>query len=749
MILLSDSLPGSGQVYGGLVDKDVNFDSYGLPYIPGKRIKGILKESAHNLKDVEFLKANVDDIFGSDFRLSNGYLEGYEKYLQFFKAISRVDSVILRELFNFQKVVNYFTYTRSQTSTEYPSGVAKKHSLRMMRVLQKGLVFNFDISFTNQYFEDMDNVLKVTREFGTNRTRGLGHIKLEIDQESTSSLKSSVDVTKEVGDSNKLRILPLILRNVEQLLVSNQLGNHGTTDYFIPGSTVLGAIAAKFIRYTAKHDESFDSKSAHDNTIFRNLFLNNIVIFTNFYPSDVNNTYYPVPASLVKKKNSEEFLDLSFIKDRPEDDDLVKLHGLISLDPVGDELNIRFPNISKSVEYHHARPEDRSMGHAMENYGQFFQYETLNPGQRFKGYIIGQESHLKEIVKILNSENSSLILGKSRSAQYGKCNLEVGEVKEFVHNENNIVESDGLLISSQSDVILRNNFGFPIPDTKHLLKEIVGDNLINSESTKFLKFKIVGGYNNVWNLPKPQYYALAAGSEILVKTSNSDKQLPRDFKKQFFGENTSQGYGQIAINGHNHKIISKKDPDSEPAELPQDLMMLAEFIKFCLKERLKERIKERALSTTIKIPQAATPSFVNRIKLLINRYDNFADLEEILKSIVKGEYNTKDGSTRKIPNEFREKFQSLSSYIKFNTTKYNFDDFDDLIKNSLEFSKDTTLDNLIMPSVKNKIAFDFYKEDKFELFQMYCEIVLNSILMEKKEKEKRKGIEKVRGDASQ
>ena len=43
---LSDTHIGSGQGYGAIIDSDIIFDKMGLPYIPAKRIKGLIKDSA-------------------------------------------------------------------------------------------------------------------------------------------------------------------------------------------------------------------------------------------------------------------------------------------------------------------------------------------------------------------------------------------------------------------------------------------------------------------------------------------------------------------------------------------------------------------------------------------------------------------------------------------------------------------------------------------------------------------------------
>ena len=44
--LLSDTLIGSGEGWGAIIDNDIVFDDFGLPYIPARRVKGCLRESA-------------------------------------------------------------------------------------------------------------------------------------------------------------------------------------------------------------------------------------------------------------------------------------------------------------------------------------------------------------------------------------------------------------------------------------------------------------------------------------------------------------------------------------------------------------------------------------------------------------------------------------------------------------------------------------------------------------------------------
>ena len=43
--LKSDLCAGSGESLGSLIDTDICYDEYGFPYIPSKRLKGLIKEA--------------------------------------------------------------------------------------------------------------------------------------------------------------------------------------------------------------------------------------------------------------------------------------------------------------------------------------------------------------------------------------------------------------------------------------------------------------------------------------------------------------------------------------------------------------------------------------------------------------------------------------------------------------------------------------------------------------------------------
>ena len=50
--LLSDLCTASGETHNSMVDTDIVYDEYGIPYIPAKRIKGCIREAALEMMEI-------------------------------------------------------------------------------------------------------------------------------------------------------------------------------------------------------------------------------------------------------------------------------------------------------------------------------------------------------------------------------------------------------------------------------------------------------------------------------------------------------------------------------------------------------------------------------------------------------------------------------------------------------------------------------------------------------------------------
>lgn len=641
--------------------------------------------------------------------------------------------------------MDYFSYVRAQTSID-SSGVAKEHSLRFLRVLRKNLIFNFNIKFDKKNLHVFKRICKITRKFGTRRTRGFGQINVWIDENEGLPIqdeqnKKSILIEKlQSFKEDEICKLTLKLKNKEQILVSNQIGSHDNSEYFIPGSTILGTLAGKYISLNQERD------SIHEDNIFFDLFISDDTKFSNFYPIKGELEFYPAPLFVAKEKYFDNYYDLT-ISQRPEGIDLVNLPPLVSLKENiqnRDLLEIYTPNFSKSVQYHHARPRnDRTIGHATEDFGDFYQYEVIEPGQTFQGSIIGSAKNLQHIIKLFDSDEFELTIGKSRTAQYGKCILKLDDIK-IIKETISLINTNRLIITLISDMILVNDYGFISPDIDLFLEEFMNvldipleqRNRVNIEK-RYLKYKKVGGFKDVWKLPKKQAQALASGSELVVKFDDNFDIKKYDInkvRKHFFGTRKSEGYGQIRINWHNHKKVIEKQIKMKFEEVPKNLARINDYIQFCIIERLKFILKQEAHKRVnkkdLKELKRFSKSFIYRIKNIIDNAESINSLKDLFTTFTNREKKKAiiDGLEHSIPLKFRDNFRAISDFIMFDSRKNIFKAFENLLKYSSTILEQKDYREYIFPKIKEKVPMDFYKSYQLQLYQIFSNTLLKDML---------------------
>ena len=200
--LLSDTIIASDKGYGAIIDTDVVFDEVGLPYIPAKRLKGVLRESAEVLSNI-FQRADINfdidvcGIFGkqgrasseagANFIIPNLYIDDYGKTRDFFDSLFSDEGAdnASRSKFNISKedVMSFFTNIRMQTAIDSELGKTRKHSLRSMRVLDKNMVFSSSFELDEIYIDQLLYICAATKNIGSKRNRGFGEARVYIKDE--------------------------------------------------------------------------------------------------------------------------------------------------------------------------------------------------------------------------------------------------------------------------------------------------------------------------------------------------------------------------------------------------------------------------------------------------------------------------------------------------------------------------------------------------------------------------------------
>lgn len=184
-MLKSDTTFGRGDGVAGLIDSEVQHDEYGLPFLGGRALKGLLEEECANIlfslkvqkKDLIFHDA-AKHLFGC-----SGSSDSDEAILHISDAILPYDlqkAIAHNKNLSREQVLKSLTAIRHLTSIDEKTGASKDKSLRAMRVILRHTSFEANISFI-QNPSGMDLPLlaacvKAFRRAGTGRNRGRGEL---------------------------------------------------------------------------------------------------------------------------------------------------------------------------------------------------------------------------------------------------------------------------------------------------------------------------------------------------------------------------------------------------------------------------------------------------------------------------------------------------------------------------------------------------------------------------------------------
>ena len=651
MELLSDALAGSGEALAGTVDRDIAFDERGLPFIPAKRIRGILRESMKELEYLGIVEAGTTEaLFGvpgdsvsSPFILYDGKVENAETLVRFLRQAQITKD--LAAFFHPRFVLEHFSYLRAQTSVE--NGVAKENTLRISRVLKKRTIFHFEAVCPLEHKAALGDACKGARAFGGSRNRGLGRIRLQCEDgpgatAQNTERKFAASISKD-DSKDEVYKMPVSAYALSSLIVSNGVGEHDDSGGYIPGNFLLGALAARYL--------SVGGNSATSDS-FSRVFLSGETIWSNLHPAlkkDALERYAPAPISIRKLKNSEKYFDLACNGEESTAEEAHKGLGEVFLarkDDRKDDKGYYEHSPRMSVQYHHRRAEDPAYGRALNpeaaidgDKGGFFQFQALEGEQWFQGSIIGSLDDLKTIASLL-PEDGMLRLGKSRAAQYGRCRVSFSSPCSLRHEDDKEWEDGGTrLFRLLSDAILLNDVGHPEPAPLLLAKEVARVLVVPQESISvdlmrvFVRKRLVGGYLGVWNLPRVQYPALAAGSVVAMKNLSGKSLQITQLKQVGVGLRTADGFGRLEWKNPDGmeravEICGESRSEGYVGPVPQEA---EDLVRGLLRHSFLKAMKKASRETASSAPELPG-SFIGRLAAIIRAASSFEQLDGALGS---------------------------------------------------------------------------------------------------------------------
>ena len=652
MKLLSDLCVSDGSSYTSVVNVDVCYDTYGFPYIPAKRIKGCLRECAIELSDwgwknneqIYLDEERINDLFGNEEHagkicMGNAYLDKYEE------QISKIatDNV----LFHPQNVLSTFSYVRDQAKVVYATGGGEM--LRSNRVVNKGLEFYAEVEYDPVYEEELTTCCKILTHMGMHRARGYGEVKAEIIDDLSDYVRES-NKPEWLEGANKLSYTIYL---EDAVICQSVAGNTKVTMDYIDGGKILGLIAGK-LREEGISLSDFYTLGKEEET--------NEFICSNAYIGENNKRYTEAPGCYYSIKNeSSEYINKLYPESKKEKDKNWQLNMMkhCYVYEENDKLKQKYVNVGES--YHHRRPADKSIGHAIE--GNFYQMESISKGQEFYGFILGSSKQIKKVYELLEGIQH---IGYSKNTEYGKVYIQITGLEK--EEKQAFDKSKELVVKLEAPVIVYNEKAFYSTDSKDLVAEIMTEFKIDESKLecvdKYLKYVRLGGYNVTWQHRKPTIDAFDKGT-VLHFVFKEPVELPKA-DKVFLGERVTEGFGETtvySINSMNEKAkelrICKFSDDEETKTGNKYEVQAGSLVEpICIslyRKYLEVKAIEKAQDYYNEIEQEYHSVYKSIVRKLME-CQNYTSMSEF-KSAIEGKYDGK--SDKKI-----ERKKQMEAFFK-------------------------------------------------------------------------------------
>lgn len=164
---------GSGLAAGADVDALVIKDKNNMPYIPGKTIKGLIREAVDEIIGLRPNCFNEDDYLKVFGYLDDGGSEKKDEEMK--KSDSFFTNANLVEYKEIVKdKLQRFLFTSISNTAIDPEGVAKEHSLRKIEVVVPCKLSGEIINVPDSMVKILSDAAKFIKNLGANRNRGLG-----------------------------------------------------------------------------------------------------------------------------------------------------------------------------------------------------------------------------------------------------------------------------------------------------------------------------------------------------------------------------------------------------------------------------------------------------------------------------------------------------------------------------------------------------------------------------------------------
>lgn len=374
-----------------------------------------------------------------------------------------------------------------------------------------------------------------------------------------------------------MKIIPYRVTLLEPLLATRLPGdpNSGVSYPYVPGSMVRGAAVAAYMQEKALATLDASVEEA------RRLFFDGRTCYVNAYPVDARGRRtLPTPRSLFHVKGEETpiFDFAREVVSEVNDEKVQFVAAAKESQPFcwidGDD--IFFVELKRRVNVHTQR--DRKKGRATKEDGAVFQYDALEEGQTFAGWVVVDEDADVGLVSSLLERIYRL--GGSSNSGYGRVSIEVGAAQDgraWRETPDRITAIDAgetFVVTLLSDALVRDaNTGQYTWDLQPTLQKLLGVEIERvhpvageEELRSVWRLEEVGGFNRTWGLPLPQAQAIAGGSAFVFRAGATiSPEAIANAEWRGIGERRAEGFGRLAFNWQAEAKLTKVKPPKASA----------------------------------------------------------------------------------------------------------------------------------------------------------------------------------------
>lgn len=585
--LMSPLCAATGEHHAAEIDLDTALTDCGVPFIPARRLKGLLRESAAIILDAE----RISEIFGEKgndrdcgLRISDACVKGL-----------RFDSLpadIVPE-----QITSLFCSVRAETAIG-DDGTAKDNSLRFTRVVdavspitKDNLVFASEISFPAEYEEDIENAVKCLRNIGYKKNRGLGSVVCTLSDAEENKVEVDGKFAEYEDDADYE--ISFTVKNTGDMMLPSRDASHSAD--FIPGSAVRGMFAGRY-----------------DGDDFNSIFFSKDVKFGNAYISEENGAeFFPAPHFFAKVK-------------APVTDEDKGIHNLIVVTdftakqykPLKDgyinfEKGLKHP--AAKIVYHNANTKSGT-----DEKGLYMQY-CIAAGQYFSGCVTAKGNKAEKIVDLLEKD-SVMYFGRSKTAQYAACRLVKASVVKAQADPVVLEKGKKAAAVLESDLCLTDENGNYTPALDTLLG-VLGITDAEIDASTMITGGEISGYNAKRNLKNTQFPVISAGSAVIFTPKENTDKAPT----AYYGEYTNEGFGKVRFYADAAELKVKEGTADGKAELSGEISVLIEA------EKTNDTILSEAIAEYSNIKLEATQT--GRVTLMAEQAKDLEDFKKRVASI--------------------------------------------------------------------------------------------------------------------